>query len=63
MLHDIWRAATKDDAKNATELAEKTFGATHEGALKCLVKDRDTLLTFFDFPAEKLVPHPHHKTD
>ncbi len=52
MLHDIWRAATKDDAKNAMDLFEKTFDAKYEGAVKCLVKDRDVLLTFFDFPAE-----------
>jgi transposase-like protein len=52
MLHDIWRAATKDDASNAMDLFEKTFDAKYEGAVKCLVKDRHVLLTFFDFPAE-----------
>ena len=49
MLHDIWKAPTKEEAGKAFHLFEKTFEAKYE---KCLQKDRDVLLTFFDFPAE-----------
>lgn len=35
------------------DLFEKTFDAKYKAAVKCLTKDRDVLLTFFDFPAEK----------
>ena len=31
--------------------AEK-YGTKYDNAVACLVKDRDALLTFFDFPAE-----------
>jgi putative transposase len=31
--------------------AEK-YGAKYEKAVACLTKDREALLTFFDFPAE-----------
>lgn len=52
MLHDIWTAATKEEAGKAFDLFEKTFDAKYEAAVRCLSKDRDVLLTFFDFPAE-----------
>ena len=52
MLHDIWKASTKVDAEKAFDLFENTFVAKYEKAVKCLTKDRDALLTFFDFPAE-----------
>ena len=52
MLHDIWDAPTKHAAEKAFDLFEETFHAKYEGAVKCLTKDRDKLLTFYDFPAE-----------
>jgi len=52
LLNEIWRAPTKEDAGKAFDLFEKTFDAKYEAAVKCLTKDRDELLTFFDFPAE-----------
>jgi len=52
MLHDIWKAPTKDEGGKAFDLFEKTFEAKYEECVKCLKKDRDVLLTFFDFPAE-----------
>ena len=52
MLHDIWKASTKDAAEQAFDLFVKTFEAKYEKSVKCLKKDRDVLLTFFDFPAE-----------
>jgi transposase-like protein len=52
MIHDIWMAETKEDAEKAFDLFVETFGAKYPGATACLEKDRDVLLTFYDFPAE-----------
>ena len=30
----------------------RKYGAKYEKAVTCLIKDRDALLTFYDFPAE-----------
>ena len=52
MLHEIWQAETKADAQKAFALFVTTFGAKYPKAVECLTKDRDVLLTFYDFPAE-----------
>jgi transposase-like protein len=52
MLHDIWMAATKVEAEKAFDLFGDTFRAKYEAAVTCLEKDREALLTFYDFPAE-----------
>ena len=52
MLHAIWQAATKAEAEQAFDLFVATFEAKYPKAVACLVKDRDVLLTFYDFPAE-----------
>jgi transposase-like protein len=52
MLHEIWQAATKADAETAFGLFVETFEAKYPKAAACLAKDRDVLLTFYDFPAE-----------
>lgn len=52
MLHDIWMAETKAAAEKAFDLFGETFRAKYDGAVTCLEKDRETLLTFYDFPAE-----------
>ncbi len=52
MLHDIWMAETRADADKAFDLFVATFQAKYAKAVECLVKDRDVLLTFYDFPAE-----------
>ncbi len=52
MLHEIWQAATKVDAEKAFKLFVTTFEAKYPKAVECLTKDRDVLLTFYDFPAE-----------
>lgn len=52
LLNEIWRAPTKEASEKAFDLFEKTFDAKYEAAVKCLTKDRDVLLTFFDFPAD-----------
>jgi len=52
MLHDIWMAETKADAERAFDLFIETYEAKYPRATTCLAKDRDVLLTFYDFPAE-----------
>jgi len=51
-LHEIWMAETRADAEKALDNFAEKYGAKYEGACQCLTKDRDVLLTFYDFPAE-----------
>lgn len=51
-LHQIWQAAEKDDAERHFDDFIKIYGAKYPKATECLQKDRDWLLTFYDFPAE-----------
>ena len=51
-LHQIWMAPTKTDADQAFDLFVATYQAKYPKATACLAKDRDVLLTFYDFPAE-----------
>ena len=51
-LREIWTAPDKKKAEAAmTKFAEK-YGAKYEKAVECLLKDRNALLAFYDFPAE-----------
>ena len=52
MLHDIWMAETKAEAGKAFDLFVATYQAKYPKAAECLAKDREVLLTFYDFPAE-----------
>jgi putative transposase len=52
MLHEIWMAATKDNALKAFGKFTATFQAKYPKAVECLLKDKDELLAFYDFPAE-----------
>jgi putative transposase len=51
-LHAIWMAPTKADAGSAFDLFLTTYEAKYPKATECLSKDREVLLTFYDFPAE-----------
>ena len=51
-LHEIWQAETKDDANKAFDHFLEKYNAKYAAACDCLKKDRDVLLTFYDFPAE-----------
>ena len=55
MLHEIWMAETRSQAQKAFGLFISTFQAKYPRAVECLLKDRDVLLTFYDFPAEHWV--------
>lgn len=52
MLHEVWMAATRNDAINAFERFIEVYRAKWPGAAACLEKDRAELLAFYDFPAE-----------
>lgn len=51
-LHQIWMAETKENAEKAFDHFIQSFEAKYPKATECLAKDRDVLLTFYDFPAE-----------
>lgn len=51
-LHAIWMAETREQAQKAFDVFVATYQAKYPKAVECLVKDRDRLLTFYDFPAE-----------
>jgi putative transposase len=52
MLHEIWMSATKEDAIKAFDRFAATYQAKYPKAVECLVKDREELLAFYEFPAE-----------
>jgi putative transposase len=51
-LQEIWMAETKKDALVAFDAFVGTWGVKYDKAVECLIKDRDALLAFYDFPAE-----------
>lgn len=51
-LHEIWMAPTRAEAIKAYDIFLETYAAKYDKACDCLKKDRDELLTFYDFPAE-----------
>jgi putative transposase len=55
MLHEIWMSDTRENANRAFDLFLETYQAKYPKACDCLLKDRDVLLTFYDFPAEHWV--------
>lgn len=55
MVHDIWMAETKATAEKAFDLLVDSLQAKYPKAAECLTKDREVLLTFYDFPAEHWV--------
>ena len=52
MLAEIRDAPDRGSAEAAIAVFAQKYGAKYAKAAECLVRDRDTLLTFFDFPAE-----------
>jgi transposase-like protein len=52
-LQEIWMAETKKDALVAFDAFIETWGVKYQRAVECLIKDRDALLVFYDFPAEQ----------
>jgi putative transposase len=55
MLHEIYQAEGKAGAEKAFDLFVATYEAKYPKATECLARDREALLTFYDFPAEHWV--------
>jgi len=51
-LHEVWMAETRAQADKAFDAFLAKYQAKYEDACECLRKDREVLLTFYDFPAE-----------
>jgi transposase-like protein len=51
-LHQIWMAPDKAEAETHFDDFINTYEVKYPKATHCLEKDRDKLLTFYDFPAE-----------
>ena len=55
-LHQIWMAETRQQAYVDFDAFVQSYEPKYPKAAQCLAKDKDSLLTFYDFPAE----HWHH---
>jgi transposase-like protein len=51
-LREIWMAPDRATAEAAIATFAEKYGTKYGKAVACLVKDRDALLRFYDFPAE-----------
>ena len=51
-LREIWLAPDRLTAEAAIATFEAKYVPKYERAVACLLKDREALLTFYDFPAE-----------
>ena len=51
-IHEIWQAETRELGNKAFDHFLEKYGAKSPDACECLKKDREALLTFYDFPAE-----------
>lgn len=51
-LREIWQADTRATAETAMDIFSEKYGAKYEKAVTCLTKDREALLTFYDFPGD-----------
>lgn len=51
-LYEIWMAEIRFDAHKAFDRTVKRFDAKYPTAMACLMKNREALLAFYDYPAE-----------
>ena len=49
-LREIWLAPDRATAETAIAAFAEKYAPKYDKAVECLIKDRETLLTFFDFP-------------
>lgn len=52
LIHEMYMAATREDATMAYAEFQAAFTAKYPKAVECLTKDEDVLFSFYDFPAE-----------
>jgi transposase-like protein len=51
-LREVWLSPNRAAAETAIDVFAEKCGAKYPKAVECLTKDRQTLLAFYDFPAE-----------
>jgi putative transposase len=51
-LREVWQAPDRATAEAAIATFAEKYAAKYDKAVTCLAKDRDALLSFYDFPAE-----------
>ena len=51
-LREIWMAQSRADAEKAMDKFVAKYGTKYDKAADCLIKDREALLAFYDYPAE-----------
>jgi len=51
-LREIWLAPDRATVETAIAAFAEKYAPKYDKAVECLIKDRETLLTFFDFPAD-----------
>jgi transposase-like protein len=54
-LREIWLSPSRAAAEAAMTTFIEKYAPKYDKAVDCLIKDRETLLTFFDFPADHWV--------
>ena len=52
-LREIYGAPTRAAADASIDVFVDKYSGKYDKAVACLTKDRETLLTFFDFPAAR----------
>lgn len=52
VLHNIWGAETRKSAETTFDNCIDRFTPKYPKAMECLKKDKESLLAFYDFPAE-----------
>ena len=62
-IHEIWQAETKVEALTAFDHFLEKYDAKYPKACECLRKDREQLLSFYDFPAEHWGPLADDESD
>ena len=51
-LREIWLSPDRAAAQAVMTTFADKYAPKYDKAVECLIKDRETLLTFFDFPAD-----------
>jgi putative transposase len=51
-MDDIQHAGSRKEAEAAVAVFSEKYDAKYPKGIACLTKDKDAMLTFFDFPAE-----------
>ena len=62
-LHDIYLAPRRADSEEAFDEFVALYRKKFPKACECLQKDRDVLLSFYDFPAEHAVAYSLHQSN